>query len=512
MKKKYDQSAKNSIGRLIFVAISILIQIVWLMLLVLKFNESGIWISAITKILTILVVLEIIYTHQNAAFKLPWVILILAFPIVGVTLCLITGHFSLTKARQRKFERIGTALRKRLKSNVSLPEETNPVLAGQMCYIQNDSGYPADGCTSAVYYGDTCKALDALIADLQKAKHFIFMEYHAIENAKAFGRIRAVLAERAAHGVEVRLIYDDIGSVGFINPTFVREMEADGIQCRVFNPLVPVINVFMNNRDHRKITVIDGQVGFTGGYNLADEYFNIVHPYGEWKDTGIRLEGMAVQNFTVQFLEMWNTVKETDKEGNFSTYFPPVKPNAAADGFVQPYGDSPLDDVYLGENVYMNLLKGAQKYTYIMTPYLILDDELCRELTLAARRGVDVRILTPGIPDKKIVYTLTRSYYHHLVKSGVRIYEFTPGFLHAKQCLCDGKAAAIGTINLDFRSLYFHFENAVFLTSRQALADMHTDFLQTMERSCEVTEQYRTEPKGMELLRIQMLRLFAPLM
>ncbi|MBQ8515767.1 MAG: cardiolipin synthase [Ruminococcus sp.] len=513
MGRKYDHSTKNSISRLIFVAIFLLIQLVWMMLLIFKFNQSSAWISTITNIIAILVVLEIIHKHNNAAFKLPWVIAILAFPLVGLVLYLMTGNSSITKRKQKQLERIGDTLRKRLPDSEPILEQAakqSRPLAGQMRYIRNDSQYPAYDNTEVCFYGDTCKALDALTDALSKARSFIFMEYHAIEDAKAFGRIREILSERAASGVEVRIIYDDVGSVGFISPEFIKRMEKSGIQCRVFNPLVPVINVFMNNRDHRKITVIDGQIGFTGGYNLADEYFNIVQPYGEWKDTGLRLEGQAVQSLTVQFLEMWNTIRETDR--NFAPYFPEVQPYKKASGYVQPYGDCPLDDVYLGENVYMNMVKNAQEYIWFMTPYLIIDDEMSRELTLAARRGVDVRILTPGIPDKKIIYQLTRSYYHQLIESGIRIYEFTPGFLHAKQCVCDDRTAVVGTINLDYRSLYFHFENAVFFADCPAVADVKEDFLQTLPRCCEVTQQYKKDPSGLKRLKSQILRLFAPLL
>ncbi|MBQ8688002.1 MAG: cardiolipin synthase [Ruminococcus sp.] len=513
MSRKYDHSVKNSVGRLIFVAVSLLIQIGWMVLLFLEFSQSSIWISALTTLIAIAIVLEIISKHGNAAFKLPWIIVILAFPLVGLVLYLLTGRSALTKHKRRQFERIGNELRRRLHANESVlrsAEQQNMTLANQMRYIQNDSQYPPFHDTDVQFYGDTCQALDALAMALTQAEHFIFMEYHAIEDAKAFGRIRKILSERAAKGVEVRIIYDDVGSVGFISPEFIKRMEKDGIQCRVFNPLLPVINVFMNNRDHRKITVIDGSVGFTGGYNLADEYFNIVQPYGEWKDTGLRLEGQAVRSLTVQFLEMWNTIRESDKD--FSAYFPDVPCRTCAKGYVQPFGDSPLDDVYLGENVYMNMVKSAERYIWFMTPYLIIDDEMSRELTLAARRGVDVRILTPGIPDKKIVYSLTRSYYHQLVESGVRIYEFSPGFLHAKQCVCDDHTAVVGTINLDYRSLYFHFENAVFFAECDAVTDVKKDFEQTLPRCCEVTDQYRKELRGPARLKSRILRLFAPLL
>ena len=304
------------------------------------------------------------------------------------------------------------------------------------------------------------KGLRAQIADLAKAEKFIFMEYHAIEDAEAWKQIQNVLEERVRAGVEVRVFYDDMGSIGFINTDFIKKLNAVGIQCRVFNPFAPGLNVFLNNRDHRKITVIDGKIGFTGGYNLANEYFNITLPYGTWKDTGIRLEGDAVRSLTVTFLEMWNAVSDKDRnDTDFSLYLPECEYHAKQNGFIQPYADSPLDDEQVGEEVYISMANKAEKYCWFITPYLIITDEMTHALTLAAKRGVDVRIITPGIPDKKMVYSVTRSFYNSLVRNGVRIYEWTPGFCHAKMSVADDCMATCGTINLDYRSLYHHFEN-----------------------------------------------------
>ena len=301
-----------------------------------------------------------------------------------------------------------------------------------------------------------------------------------------------------------------MGSIGFLSKPFVKRLQSEGIKCKVFNPVMPVLNVFMNNRDHRKITVIDGKVGFTGGYNLADEYFNLTHPYGQWQDSGIRLEGEAVRSLTVIFLRLWSAL-EKEKE-DLSGFFPEVSCDASAQGFVQPYSDSPLDGERTGENVYLNLIKGAQDYVYITTPYLIIDDEMKRELTMAAERGVDVRIVTPGIPDKKLIYSVTRSYYAGLATRGVRIYEYEPGFIHAKQFLADGEIAAVGTINLDFRSLYLHFENGCLFYNCPAVADVKTDFDELFEISREVTGKYSAK-QNVAVRGVQcILRLFSPLM
>jgi cardiolipin synthetase len=271
----------------------------------------------------------------------------------------------------------------------------------------------------------------------------------------------------------------------------------------------PFLNIFMNNRDHRKITVIDGKVGFTGGYNLAEEYFNRTHPYGYWKDTGIMLTGDAVRNLTVMFLEMWNAVRKTDMD--YDKYLPKVEYTAKEQGFVQPYADSPLDHETTGENVYMNLIKNAKHEIFFTTPYLIITDEMSRELRMAARRGVDVRIVTPGIPDKKMVYQMTRSYYSELARNGVRIYEYTPGFIHAKQCVCDGESATVGTINMDYRSLYLHFENGVLMYHYDAVAEIRKDFEDIFAASTEVTEKYNGRKSVPARMGRGVLRLFSPL-
>lgn len=383
-------------------------------------------------------------------------------------------------------------------------------VANQCRYISNYGKYPVYDNTDVVFYEEASAGFEALLEEIAKAQHFVFMEYHAIEEAVSFARLKDLLARKAAQGVEVRLFYDDVGSVGFIDRSFIRRMNEVGVQCRVFNPVFPLFSLFMNNRDHRKITVIDGKVGFTGGYNLADEYFNITHPYGHWKDTGVKLTGEAVRNLTISFLEMWNGAKPTDTD--YGKFLPECSYQTAVDGFVQPYADSPLDNERVGENVYLNLIKHTKHRLYVATPYLIISDEMNRELGLAAKRGVDVRIITPGIPDKKLIYRVTRSYYAGLVRQGVKVYEYTPGFLHAKQMLGDEDCAIVGTINLDYRSLYHHFENGVFLYRCPAIRDIGADFEETLSKCTEVTEYYRKGRPAVLRTTQCILRLFAPLL
>ena len=411
MRTEEKTNVKNSVGRMVFVVLAVLIQAAWLIVLMLKLQKYSVWISLATSVIALLVVLRLYGKHTNAAFKMPWIMLILVFPIAGLTLYFLVGNSGITKGMRKRFARIDKELDEKLTQDPAVMqnlEARDLAQANQSRYVWSYGKYPVYQNTDVEYYSDAAEGLRAQQEALRKAEKFIFMEYHAIEDTQSFHSLKDILKEKASQGVEVRILYDDIGSIGFINKDFIKRMEADGIACRVFNPIVPILSVFMNHRDHRKITVVDGKVGFTGGYNLADEYFNITHPYGQWKDTGLRLEGDAVRSLTQIFLEMWNSIHETDRD--YDRYLPAVEYKAAEKGYVQPYADSPLDDERVGESVYLNAIKNAKKYIYFATPYLIISDEMNRELGLAAKRGVDVRIMTPGIPDKKVVFQVTRSY------------------------------------------------------------------------------------------------------
>lgn len=506
-KKKFT---KNKVNRLIFVLVSMALQVAWIVLILSALKYYFTVISVITRIASLLVVLRLYWKQTNAAKKMPWMILIMTFPVLGLSLYFLMGRSELTKNKRQRFEEIDAELFEKLEQDPAIQErleKTDTGVANQTRYIWKYSKYPLYQNTDIIFFADASEGLRSQIEALREAKRFIFMEYHAIEDAAAFQEVKEILFEKSRQGVEVRIIYDDVGSISFIGKEFKRQMAEHGIECRVFNPLVPVLNPFINNRDHRKIMVVDNRIGFTGGYNMTDEYFNIVHPYGHWKDTGLRLDGDAVQSMTMMFLEMWNAVRKTDFDSD--TYLKKVPYCASGNGFVQPYADSPLDTELTGENVYMNMIKSAQHYIYFMTPYLVISDEMLRELELAAKRGVDVRIVTPGIPDKKMIYQVTRSYYGKLLQSEVRIFEYTPGFCHGKQCVCDDKMAVVGSINLDYRSLYLHFEEAVFFCNCNALSNVKKDFEQTFSVCQEVKDARRSLPVR---LWQGILRLFAPLM
>lgn len=512
MRTEAKAAVKNSIGRLMFAALGFVIQVVWIIMLCLKLNDYSAAISLGSSVLALCVAFYIYGKDMNAGFKLPWIIAILAFPVLGLCLYFLFGRPGATKHMRQHFEKIDADLEGTLVQDENVLknlEATDFAVANQARYLWKCAGYPAWQNTDVEFHKTAEEGLEAQKRELRKAKKFIFMEYHAIEESSAFLELKEILVQKAKEGVEVRVFYDDVGSFVFINKDFIKRMEAVGIQCRVFNPMHPFLNIFMNNRDHRKITVIDGKVGFTGGYNLAEEYFNRTHPYGYWKDTGIMLIGDAVRNLTVMFLEMWNAVRKTDMD--YDKYLPKVEYTAKEQGFVQPYADSPLDHETTGENVYMNLIKNAKHEIFFTTPYLIITDEMSRELRMAARRGVDVRIVTPGIPDKKMVYQMTRSYYSELARNGVRIYEYTPGFIHAKQCVCDGESATVGTINMDYRSLYLHFENGVLMYHYDAVAEIRKDFEDIFAASTEVTEKYNGRKSVPARMGRGVLRLFSPL-
>lgn len=502
----------NSIGRAVFVGVSLLLQIGWLLLMILELNNYSTYISLLTSVIASLAVLRLYSRRKNSAYKMPWIMLIMGMPVMGLSLYLMMEVSLTPKSVNKKINQIREDFTRYLQQDPQVMqdlENRDHSLANQSRYLWNHDGSPVYANTKVRYFGEAVDAFAELKAALEQAERFIFMEYFIVEDKISFSEIQKILAKKAAEGVQVRLMYDDMGSIGTVNLKFARELNRQGIQCQVFNPALPFLNLFMNNRDHRKITVIDGRVGFTGGYNLADEYFGIARPYGHWKDTGIRLEGEAVRSLTATFLELWNVASRTKEDPG---QYLQVSPSVPAEGYVQPFGESPLDNEQVAENVFLNLLAHAKKYIWFMTPYLIITDELSRAMELAAKRGVDVRIITPGIPDKKTVYALTRSYYAGLVSQGVRIFEYTPGFCHGKQCVCDGELACIGTSNLDYRSLYLHFENNVLFMDCDAVRDMEQDFRDTFGQCREVTEEYR-RGRG-AILRIWqcVLRLFAPMM
>ena len=509
------KKTQNGVKRLMFTVLSILLEVVFLIGIFKGLNEYAVFIDNLTRIFAVILVLKIYGRNETSSMKTPWIILILTFPILGVALYFMIGMNGGTWKMRMRYKKIDEKLLPLLPENKEVLERLNvsdPKAGNVSNYIERNACYPVYQNTDVTYFDEAVKGLEAQLTDLAKAEQFIFMEYHAIEDEYAWSRIQTVLEERVKAGVEVRVFYDDMGSIGFVNLSFARKLEAKGIACRVFNPLLPGLNMFLNNRDHRKILVIDGNVAFTGGINIADEYINEIERFGYWKDTGIRMKGAAVWSFTCMFLEMWNYIINSTED------YEKFRPDAhyvakiPSVGYVQPYSDTPLDHENTGENVYMNIINSAQKYVYIFTPYLIIDHEMLVSLQNAAKRGVDVRIVTPGIPDKKFVYLLTQADYGVLIESGVKIYQYTPGFIHAKSFVCDDKIATVGSINLDYRSMYLHFECGVWCYKTEAVLQLKEDAFAVIGQSQQIDLEFcKHRFVGVRMIQT-CLRLLAPLL
>ncbi len=470
--------------------------------------------SGILTVISVVAVLYIVSKKDKGAYKTAWAILILTVPLFGGLLYLLfhlqtsTRRFSKDVLHaQRKAEAEYSAVG----DDYAAAAEALPEHLPQIRYLQEYAGFPIYADTETHYLTPGERKLEALLRELRKAERYIFLEYFIVEEGVMWNSILEVLKEKAAEGMLVRLLYDDMGCFLKLPKDYPEQLSAYGIQCQVFNPFRPVLSAMQNNRDHRKIAAIDGKVAFTGGINLADEYINAVEKHGHWKDASIMLEGKAAWSLTLVFLQMWELCTHMDED--YGQYAPwrdvpcPVK----AGGFVQPYADSPMDAENVGEHVYLQILNNAKEYVYINTPYLIVDDSMLSALCLAAKSGVDVRIVTPHRWDKWLVHMTTRSYYRDLIKAGVKIYEYTNGFIHAKTFVSDDRTATVGTTNLDFRSLYLHFECGVLLFDSKAVREVKEDFLRSLDVCQQITQETCQSNIVLRLLQ-DVLRLFAPLM
>lgn len=510
-----DKITKHLFSRLFFVVIAIVAQVLWILFTVMVLGKKFPFLIPVMEVISLLIILWLVSQDINPAYKLAWTILILAVPVAGVVIYFLFGKSRLANDLHARLNQAADESAEFLKQNQEVRNQLDnaDIEAGrQSQYICDHAGFPVYQKTSTQYYHVGEELYKAMKEDLARAEHFIFLEYFIIDDGEMWQGILDILEEKARIGVDVRLIYDDVGCVDTLPANFQNQLRKRGIKCEVFNPFIPVVSVVLNNRDHRKIMVIDGHTAFTGGINLADEYINRKERFGYWKDTGVRLQGEAVWSFTVMFLQMWSVLA---KEASHYEKYRPYEWHQEAfedDGFVQPYSDTPLDHETVGEYVYLNIINRARDYVYIFTPYLITDHEMVTALCLAAKSGVDVRIVTPGIPDKKLVYQLTRSYYEVLLKAGVRIYEYRPGFLHAKSFVCDDEIATVGTINMDYRSLYLHFECGVWMYRSEAVMQIKEDALAIFQQSTEITLDFCKNQSLATRGLLSILRLFAPLL
>ncbi len=503
-------------GRTTFVILFLLIQLGILLGIVKYISEYSLAVYMMFDLLGAVTCVYIINKPENPSFKLSWMFPILVFPVFGTLLYffveLQVGQIVIAR-RSRRFADESARFLEQDPGTVRRLEAQDGQAANLAAYVKIQGGFPVYQNTSARYFSTGEEMFEQLKAELEKAERFIFLEYFIVERGEMWNAILEILERKVREGVEVRFMYDGMCSLVLLPWRYPEEMEAHGIRCRQFAPIRPALSTYQNNRDHRKIVVIDGRTAFTGGINLADEYINRKLRFGYWKDVGIQIQGDAVKNFTVMFLQLWNLWEKQPVP-----YEPYVRAGeeerqeAGGQGFVLPFGDSPLDHEPVGKRVYLDMLNTARRYVHIMTPYLILDDELIGSLVFAAKRGVDVSILMPHIPDKKYAFILAHTYYPQLLAAGVKIYEFTPGFIHAKVFVSDDEKAVVGSINLDFRSLYHHFECAVYLYRSPAIADVERDFQDTRSLCQPVSmEDCRRRPLRQKAAGWA-LRLIAPLM
>ena len=467
-----------------------------------------------TALFSLFMVIYLLNSSINPTAKITWLIVIMLLPVFGVLLFLYTqsdiGHRALKK---RSLEIID-ATRKSIPQSAEVMERfsvENPGAAALAHYIARSGCYPVFEHTAVTYFPLGEDKFEEMLKQLESAQHFIFMEYFIIDEGLMWGRILEILAKKASQGVDVRIMYDGACEFALLPHDYPKRLKALGIKCKMFAPVSPFVSTHYNYRDHRKILVIDGHTAFNGGINLADEYINEKKKFGHWKDTAIMLKGDAVRSLTILFLQMWNV---SEKQPEFYGKYLVKKSEELKRefGYVIPYGDSPFDNENVGEEVYFHILNHAKKYVHIMTPYLILDNEMLTTLTRTAKSGIEVIIIMPHIPDKKYAFALAKTYYEELLEAGVQIYEYTPGFVHAKVFVSDDDTATVGTINLDYRSLYLHFECGVFIYHNRVVDDIERDFQHTLAKCHKVSVSEVKHRNFVNKACGQILRLVAPLM
>lgn len=495
------------------VSVLILIQLGFLIFVIVSGGNASKIIDAFLRTVSFFVAFAILRSSGKNEYKITWIFVILIFPVFGGMFYLLIKTQSLKKKVNLRLQNIEkkTMLCYNMtgdyydKASEYCPENIHLIK-----YLQDRLGFPVYGKTSTRYLSPGEQMFKYLKRELQKAEEYIFLEYFIIEEGVMWDSILDILEEKAKSGVDVRVMYDDMGCILKLPKEYPQQLKKRGIKCVVFNPFKPVLEAMQNNRDHRKIAVIDGKVAFTGGINLADEYINEIEKFGHWKDSSVMVTGDGAWGLTVMFLQMWSFAVGADED--FTVFYPKNRETVYGDGFVQPYADSPIDNENVGEHVYLHIINSARKYLYINTPYLVIDDTMLTALKLAAKSGVDVKIITPGMWDKKIVRFTSRSYYQELIDAGVQIYEYQRGFMHSKIFVSDDILATVGTTNLDYRSLYLHFECGICMYRTNAVEQIKFDFLKTLERCKKIkAEDFRGKNIFSGLLD-WVFRLFAPLL
>lgn len=502
-------------NKIVIMGVLIIIQLSVFLGLVFYLSEYFIQIYVLLITLSVLMSIYLVNKDDNPTYKLTWVLLIMALPVFGGLIYLLFGGQKVPKELRKRDSEAVANYQEMLWQNTEIMESLqleDPIAHKQANYLWHNAIFPIYRHTETTFFKIGEEKFAAMVEELKKAEKFIFLEYFIIAPGIMWDTILGILVDKVKQGVEVRVMYDDAGCITTLPNEYYKILEKLGIKAKVFNPIRPRLAIQMNNRDHRKILVIDGKVGMTGGINLADEYINKIDRFGHWKDCSVMIKGEAVWNFTLMFLQFWN-YDEAVKDDVYK-YKADQKDfiTIKDDGYVQPYSDSPTDDENVGEYTHINMINGANTYVYATTPYLVIDNEMKTALIMAAKNGVDVRILVPHIPDKWYVFMITRYNYQALLEAGVQIYEYTPGFVHGKTFVVDDKMAVVGTVNMDYRSYYLHYECGVWFYRSSVVMDVKNDYLETLKKShCVTLEECKNVRLPVRMLR-SILNLFSPMM
>lgn len=518
IKKKLRSLRRIIFGRTMVVVLGLGLQLYFIISALSFFSNNLVYFTAASNALSLVVIVYIINEKTNPYYKLAWVVPVTLVPIFGTVMYIYVKLELGTHIMKKRTEELVKKTSEYIPQNEEILRELseNDRKESNLAeYMKKFAGYPIYKNTYAEYYPLGDDMYKVMKAELLKAKEFIFMEFFIVERGEMWDSILEILERKVKEGVEVRFMYDGMCCLMLLPYKYPKVLEEKGIKCKMFSPIKPILSTVQNNRDHRKILVIDGHTAFTGGVNLADEYINKCVKYGHWKDTGVMLKGEAVKSFTMMFLQVWNITEreEGDYEKLIRYDFPEIRElSLNTDGFAMPYGDSPFDNENVGETVYLDILNRAERYVHIMTPYLIIDSEMTQALTFAAKRGVEVIIIMPHVPDKVYAYLLARSYYRELIEAGVKIYEYTSGFVHAKCFVSDGARATVGSINLDYRSLFLHFECGCYFYKSPVVESVEEDVRATLKKCQPITLEDCRKFSPIKKAIGFVLRLFAPLM
>lgn len=515
MKRFVNYAFKIIFSRMLVIFLMIILQV---LVLLASFLWLGRYFHYLWEGMTLLGAILIIYIvnrDEPAEFKISWIIPICILPVLGALIYVFVisnaGGIGL-KAKMYVRTKETEGLLRMSEEAAEAVKECPKSYQGFSHYMEQRAGYPTYHNSEAVYYPLGEEKFKDLLEELKKAERYIFLEYFIVERGIMWNAVLEILKEKAKEGVEVRVMYDGMCSIVLLPYSYPKELQKYGIKAKMFAPIIPFLSTSQNNRDHRKIVVIDGKVAFTGGVNLADEYINEKVVYGHWKDVAVKVTGDAVRSFTVMFLQMWN-VSEKGKE-DYEKYLQGIEYEQPLyhDGFVIPYGGTPTRKEEVTKMVYQSMINQAEEYVHIMTPYFIVDREFLDAMRYAAERGVEVAMILPHIPDKRIVYYIARTFYPSLLRAGIKVYEYTPGFIHAKAIVSDNISAAVGTVNLDYRSFYHHFECGVSFYDNQVVGKVEEDFQDTLKKCQEVTREYYKKIPLIQKFLGRVFKLFAPMM